>query len=337
MPGGSPGNAAQSHGINWLLNGGMNRMFRSVVYDEYDDGAVTGQPYSTYGFQVTADGGAGLYDSFVPVTIDVGGSAPQESLLANWFVSGTTGQLTLYPRDGLTGERVTAFTGPDPIRVSLTAAGEIVMTQDVPVFSHLLDRPVTIGGFLRKDSKTVDLQIEVDFGTTVVTSNIAPSSGYSLGGHVKLVTTPPFDATKFVVKLKLTGQSSASIYIGQFGIYLGNLPQLRFVEDLSEKGRPRGECAFYWGFPAPPGYKTLCEEDSRTIFHTAGDAQVDGLSASPFGGEVAHNHRAVTLGSDSNDNPKADGAYVLGRHHYHAVLPAKMDPLNFKVLVIEKI
>ena len=337
MPGGSPGNASQSHGINWLLNGGMNRMFRGVVWDQYDDGAVSDQPYSTYGFQVTADGGAGLFDSFVPVMVDIGGDAPQESLLANWFISGAPGQLTLYPRDGITGERVTAFTGPDPIRVSFAESGEIVMEQAIPVFSHLLDRPVTIGGFLRKDSKTVDLQIEVDFGTSTVTGNMTPSSGYSLGGYTKIVTTPPYDATQFVVRLKLTGQISSSIYLGQFGIYLGNLSQLRFVEDLSEKGRPRGECAFYWGFPAPPGYKTLCEEDGRTLFHTAGDAQVDGLTESQFGGEVEHNHRAVTGEADAYDNPQSDGAYVLGRHHYHTVLPAKMDPLNFKVLVIEKI
>lgn len=337
MSGGSTGNASQSHGINWLLNGGMNRVFRGVVWDTYDDGAVTDQPYSTYSFKVTDDGGAGLYDKFVPIVLDVGGDAPQESLLANWYISGARGQLTLYPRDSVTGERVTAFTGPDPVRLAFVESGEVVFTQPIDSFAHMLDRPITLFGFIRRDSKTVDMTIEVDFGTEVVTSNVAPSSGYPRGGYLKMKVTPPYDATQFIVRVRMTGQASSSVYLGQFGLYLGNLSQVLFVEDLSEKGRPRGECAFFWGFPAPPGYKTLCEEDGRLLFHSAGDAQVDGITESQFGGEAEHNHRAVTGTADSFDNPKADGAYVLGRNHYHTVLPAKMDPLNFKVLVIEKI
>lgn len=338
MPGGSPGNATQSHGINWLLNGGMNRVFRGVVWDQYSDGAfAVDQPYSTYSFQVADDGGAGIYDPYVPIILDFGGDAPQESLLANWSIEGAVGQLTVYPRDSVTDERVTAFTGPDPVRVSFAETGQIIFTQKISVFAHLLDRPITVFGFLRKDSKTVDLQIELDFGTSVVTSNAAPSTGYPLGGYLKMAVTPPYDATQFVVRVKMSGLISSAVYVGQFGIYLGDLSQVLFVEDLSERGRPRGECAFYWGFPAPPGYKTLCEEDGRLLFHTAGDAQVDGMTETQFGGEEEHNHRAVTGTADAFDNPKADGAYVLGRNHYHTVLPAKMEPLNFKVLVIEKI
>jgi len=335
--GSSAAGAGLGHAINWLRNGSLNRIFRGVSYTTYDDAPITDQPASDYAFQVTDDGGAGVYDPFPSLTLDVGGDAPTESLMANWSISGAQGQFVTEPRDPVSGERVTGFAGTSPVRFTFLETGEVVLEQSIDPFSHLLDRAATLFMFLGKDAGSVNAKLQIDYGTRVDESINVPSSAYGAGGNLRLNVTPPYDATQFVVKVTLSGNSNNSLYLGQMGLYLGNYSTVRFVDDITEQGRPRGECAFYWGYPAPPGYRTICEEDNLLVFHSTGDAQVDGFVEDPVGGEREHNHGGRTKVADSADNPKKDGKFVLAKNHYHFVAPAEMNPLNFKILIVERI
>lgn len=278
-----------------------------------------------------------IMDMEVPINLTVGGARAEESLLANWYVFGAKAFLTLHPRDGFTGEKVGSFTGPDPVRVTFQETGQLTFEQPIENYYHLLDRPLTLFCYLAQDTRNVSVLLEIDYGGGKVSSLTVPSSAYRSGGQLRINTLVPYDATQFVVRLVLNGSESSSFYLGEVGLYIGHYSSVRYTEDIVGHARPVGECLFFYGYPAPPGFITVCDSDGKLVFHSAGDPQVDGEDETPFGGEDSHNHNQRTEISDSGDNPKGGGRWVLGKNHFHVVGDATMVPLNFKVLMVERV
>jgi len=324
--------ANSKHAVNRLINGGFYRVVVPVEDASVNLGAGFDYPFTRFAFE---DG-----DKIAP-TLTVVPTRPTETLLAGWYAYGVDGQVDIRPLDPVTRVPVRGLYGPTPARFTLQEDGVMIVEQilDDPKWWALLDRDVTLSFLLQRSNSSVAVTVEVDYGVSteqVVSKN---SRSYNSPGQIIAHLTPPANATQFILRWSLSGSQDASVYLGEAMLQLGYTPRPRFTDDISVLGRPRGMVFFYNGTTPPPGYITDCEAEGRFMFPTAGDAQTDGFTEGRNGGTDSHDHDGRTTGRFGSTKVLKDnsGGSKVNKNHRHAIETAAIDPLWYKVLIVQKV
>lgn len=324
--------ANTKHAVNRLINGGFYRVVTPVADATISLGGSFIYPFTRFTFE---DG-----DKIAP-TLTVVTERPNETLLAGWYVYGIDGQVNVRPLDPVSKVPVRGINGPTPALFTLQEDGEMIVEQvlDDPKWWGLLDREITLSFLVRKGNSSLNVAVEVDYGTETVQLYSRSSRSFTAADLVVMTFAPPQDATQFVLRWKLSGNQDASVYLGEAMLQLGRVPRPLFTDDISMLGRPRGMVFFYNGDTVPPGYVVDCEAEGRFMFLTSGDAQTDGQSTSRNGGTDSHNHGGLTTGRFGNTKVEKDnsGGSRVNKNHRHLIESAEVDPPWTKVLIIQKV
>lgn len=326
--------AGVKHSVNRLINGGFYRSVPRLREDQQTAvtsiNLVVGNiPFSAFNSQ---------NKTVVAPTIVISPERPKESLLAGWYCYGVNGLVDVRAADpDNQGVPIRSIFGPTPARFTFTSDGVLMVEQPVVEFWGLLDREITLSFYLKRGSGNVAVAVEVDYGTTKVQLLAVSTRSYQLEQTVRAVFTPPFDATQFIVRYKVTGVRNQSFYLGEAMLQLGNVPRAQFTDDITLLSTPRGACCFFDGFPAPPGYISQCDLDGRFIYPTSGDAHVDSLTRTNLGGSVQHRHGGKTSGDTNRTQVEKGGQSYISRTHRHNFDYAEVDPPWMKFLLVQKL
>lgn len=325
--------ATTKHAINRILNGGLyrasapvdNTLSTTVVGATAQSGTILESAYDSR----TINGAA--------PTIAVAVEKPLESLLAAWYCYGVRALIDVKAKDLTTGVPIRSINGPTPARFTFIENGILIVEQPVTEFWGLLDREITLSFLLKRGSGDVALAVEIDYGSTKVEPLVVSLRNYQLERVVRVVVTPPYDATSFTVRYKFTGTRDQSFYLGEVMLQLGNVPDPKFTDDITLGAQPRHSMGFFSDYPAPPGYISQCDFDGRFIYPTSGDARTDGTARGNTGGSTQHNHGRKTGGDQDRTQIEKGGQSFVSRTHRHDVDYAEVDPPWTKLLLVEKL
>ena len=322
--------ASAKHALNRLLNGGVYRVL--LPFKETETYAVgTGVvPVSTL---------ESREDDAASPSLRVVAARPTETLLAGWYAYGVSGLIDIRPKDPLLSNvPVRGFHGPSPARFTHFEDGTMVFEQPIEEFWSLLDRELTLSFIGIEGANVGTVTVEMVYGnSTVVLKQFSTRTFGRAGAQVVLHFSAPYDASSFMLRLKIEGKRDLSVYMGEFMLQLGNVANPRFTDDISLLGRPRGTSIFFAGSAIPPGFVVECEGLGRLVYPAGADPRVNGNDRGALGGDEAHKHGGKTSGRTFDTTVHKTGVSRLDKNHRHAIEDATTDPPYVQLVVLRKV